>query len=514
MLKENGDVEAQPEIVASQPTEGTVVTPEWVKDAVFYQIFPDRFAASAGVEKPHNLEPWESPPTPHGFKGGDLLGVVERLDYLTDLGVDTLYFCPIFQSAANHRYHTHDYYQVDPILGGNAAFHALLDAAHKRGMRIVLDGVFNHASRGFYQFNHVLENGAASPYFDWFTVHSFPLHAYDDGGPAGYQAWWNLKALPKFHHANPQVREFLFRVAEHWIAQGIDGWRLDVPGEIDDDDFWREFRHRVKAKNPDAYIVGEIWHRADRWLVGDQFDAVMNYQFTRACLSFFVEVDEDVQRLTRSHSYGTIEAYNAAQFAQCLEEVLAWYPSAIAYAQLNLLDSHDTARFLTLAKGDTSALKLAYLTMMTYPGAPMIYYGDEVGMEGGPDPDCRRAMLWEPARWNHDLLAAMKKYIALRKKYVALWRRGTYAHLYAQDMVYVFARQRGQQTVIVGLNAGKRDVRLDLDMHLLLPNGASVRSEWTGQQGMVMEGYLRHMTLSARDADVWVAESHGSERPR
>lgn len=151
-------VEERTEIVAAQPADSTVLTPEWVKDAVFYQIFPDRFAQSDRVEKPSNLEPWEAPPTPHGFKGGDLLGVVEHLDYLTDLGVDALYFCPIFQSTANHRYHTHDYYQVDPLLGGNAAFKVLLEAAHQRGMRVVLDGVFNHASRGFYQFNHVLEH--------------------------------------------------------------------------------------------------------------------------------------------------------------------------------------------------------------------------------------------------------------------------------------------------------------------------------------------------------------------
>jgi len=190
------DVEEWPEIVATQPVEGHVLTPDWVKDAVFYHIFPDRFATSIRVEKPPTLEPWEAPPTTHGFKGGDLLGVLEHLDYLTDLGVDALYFCPIFQSTANHRYHTHDYYQVDPILGGNAAFKRLLDEAHRRGMRIVLDGVFNHASRGFYQFNHLLENGQASPYLDWFPVPTFPLHAYDDGGPAGYQAWWGLKALP------------------------------------------------------------------------------------------------------------------------------------------------------------------------------------------------------------------------------------------------------------------------------------------------------------------------------
>ena len=500
-------MEERAEIVATQPTEETVTTPEWVKDAVFYQIFPDRFATSSRVEKPHHLEPWDASPTTHGFKGGDLLGVVEHLDYLMDLGVDTIYFCPIFQSTANHRYHTHDYYQVDPILGGNAAFKRLLDAAHQRGMRIVLDGVFNHASRGFYQFNHTLENGPASPYLDWFMFRNFPLHAYDDVGPTGYHAWWDLKALPKFNHTNPQVREFLFRVATYWVEQGIDGWRLDVPGEIDDDEFWREFRRRVKAINPEAYIVGEIWHRANRWLVGDQFDGVMNYQFTRACLGFFVDIDDDTRALTHRHSYGEIDKYEARQFAQRLEEVLTWYPNEIAYAQMNLLDSHDTARFLTIAKGDTSALKLAYLTMMTYPGAPMIYYGDEVGMEGGNDPDCRRAMRWDPSTWDHDLYTTVKQYIALRKKYVALRRRGEYAHLYSQGLVYVFARQREAQTVIVGLNASHQGVVLDLDVRLLLQNGTRVYEEWSGKQSTVTDGHLRGMTIPARAGGVWAGVS-------
>ena len=497
-------MEAQTERSATHPVERPVLTPEWVKDAVFYHIFPDRFATSRRVEKPTNLEPWEAPPTTHGFKGGDLLGVVDHLDYLTDLGVDALYCCPIFQSTANHRYHTHDYYQVDPLLGGHAAFKELLDAVHRRGMRLILDGVFNHASRGLYQFNHLLENGQASPYLDWFPSPTFPLHAYDDGGPAGYQAWWGLKALPTFNHANPQVRAFLLGVAEYWIEQGIDGWRLDVPSEIDDDTFWRAFRHRVKAKNPDAYLVGEIWHRADRWLVGDQFDAVMNYQFTRACYSFFVDLDATTRPLIHGHSYGAIDRCDARQFAQRLEALLAWYPSAIASAQLNLLGSHDTARFLTIAKGDTSAVQLAYLTMMTYPGAPMIYYGDEVGMEGGRDPDCRRAMLWDPARWHHDLRAAVQRYIALRKKYAPVWRDGAYVPLYAQGMVYVFARQSDRHTVVVGLNAGTSEAHLALDVHRLFPNGAAVRAEWSGQQYTVTGGHVYGIRIPARDGRVWV----------
>jgi len=298
----------------------------------------------------------------------------------------------------------------------------------------------------------------------------------------------------------------LLDVAEYWIAQGIDGWRLDVPGEIADDTFWRAFRHRVKAKNPDAYLVGEIWHRADRWLVGDQFDAVMNYQFTRACLGFFVDLDAPTCALTQGHSYGAIEPYDARQFAQRLEAIFAWYPSAIASAQLNLLGSHDTARFLTIARGDTSALQLAYLTMMTYPGAPMLYYGDEIGLEGGRDPDCRRAMVWDPARWNHDLLGAVKRYIALRKRYAAVWRGGAYVPLYAQDKVYVFARQRDQHTVLVGLNAGTRDVTLDLEVQRLFPQGGLVRAEWSGQPYPITDGQVRGLRIPAREGGVWVGE--------
>jgi glycosidase len=232
----------------------------------------------------------------------------------------------------------------------------------------------------------------------------------------------------------------------------------------------------------------------------------MNYQFTQACIAFFLDVDEETRTLTRGHSYGAIEAYDASAFARRLEEVLTWYPSAIAYAQLNLLDSHDTARLLTLARGDTSAVKLAYLTMMTYPGAPMIYYGDEVGMAGGLDPDCRRAMSWDTSTWDHDLLAAMKRYIALRKKYVALWRRGTYAHLVARDKVYVFARQREQQTVLVGVNAGRHAVQVDLDVQRLLPNGTTVREEWRDSQLTVTDGALRGVTIPARDGCVWVVD--------
>lgn len=445
-------------------------TPDWVKDAVFYQIFPDRFAKSKQVAKPSNLEAWDTKPTTFGFKGGDLLGVAEKLDYLQALGITAIYFNPIFQSAANHRYHTHDYYQVDPLLGGNKAFERLLKEAHERGIRVVLDGVFNHASRGFFQFNHLLENGAASPYLDWFRVYEFPMGAYDHTRAPRYAAWWNLHALPKLNTDTPAVRDFLWDVAEYWIKFGIDGWRLDVPNEIEDDEFWREFRRRVKRHNPDAYICGEIWHDATRWLEGDQFDSVMNYLFTKAAIAFFVG-DKLVDSLVEGMGYAPISPFDGPQMAQYIENLLALYPHEVTLVQLNLLGSHDTARYLSVAGGDTSALKLATLFQMTYPGAPCIYYGDEIGLLGGKDPYCRGTISWDkPELWDDDLLSFTRQVIALRHAHTAL-RRGRYDTLYAKGMQYCFARTNDQEQLVVVFNVGDEQARFDLPIEgqLLTP---------------------------------------------
>lgn len=475
-------------------------TPDWVKDAVFYQIFPDRFASSDQIAKPHNLERWDAPPTVRGFKGGDLLGVAEHLDYLVDLGVTAIYLNPIFQSSANHRYHTHDYLQVDPILGGTAAFQQLLAAAHSRGMFVIIDGVFNHAGRGFLQFNHALENGSASPYLDWFTFNGFPVRAYD--GPPNYAAWFNLAELPKLNYRNPQVREFALNVAEHWVRAGIDGWRLDVPEEIDDDDFWREFRRRCKRANPEAYIVGEIWHRADRWLQGDMFDAVMNYQFTRACLAFLLDHSTANLQLAQPQSYGDIGAIDAPAFGQMLTDLLSWYPPQVSYAQLNLLGSHDTARWLTIANGDTSALELGYLVMFTYPGAPMIYYGDEIGLRGGPDPGCRASFPWDRSEWNDALLLITKRYAELRKKYRAL-RRGDFKTVYAADKTYVFSRTLEGETVVVAVNAGSSTSVFDLPV----PDGSHLQEEWTGVETRAYNGVAWNLHIPPREGRVWTVVS-------
>ncbi|MFN2273062.1 MAG: glycoside hydrolase family 13 protein [Anaerolineae bacterium] len=495
-----------------------IVTPEWVKDAVFYQIFPDRFARSERVPKPSNLEEWDGPPTVYGFKGGDLLGVTEHLDYLQALGITAIYFNPIFQSAANHRYHTHDYSQVDPILGGNAAFRELLDAAHARDIRIVLDGVFNHASRGFYQFNHTLENGAASPYLDWFHFDEEwlrtgrPLNAYP--GPEeehftqngksperlGYEAWWDMPALPKLNTETQAVRQFLFDVARHWIAFGADGWRLDVPHEIDDDGFWQEFRRVVKAANPEAYIVGEIWGDAHRWLQGDQFDGVMNYGVSRACLGFFG--GERLDTTQRPGGYA-LKPLSATQFADAVDGLLDLYDWQVTLAQLNLLDSHDMARFLTLVNGDKDALKLGTLFQMTFPGAPCIYYGDEIGMEGQHDPDCRRAFPWDEAHWDHDLLAWFRRAIALRKAHPAL-RRGRYLRLLADDAasIYAFARQDERETLTVVLNNGATSHDLNVSAQGLYADGMILHNLWSDGQAQVAGGTITGITLPPRSGAV------------
>lgn len=435
--------------------------PSWVQDAVFYQIFPDRFARSSRVPKPSRLEPWDSSPTVHGYKGGDLLGVSERLDQLAELGVNALYFTPVFQSASNHRYHTHDYFRVDPMLGGNEALKELIEEAHRRNMRVVLDGVFNHASRGFFQFSDILENGPHSPYLDWFHVRRFPLNAYGEGS-LGYDAWWNLPALPKFNTSTTQVREFLWGVAEHWLRLGIDGWRLDVPNEIDDDSFWQEFRRHCRRVNPECYLVGEIWGEADRWLQGDQFDAVMNYPFTRAVFGL---VSKEVNRAEIAKcGYVAIDALDAQGFAREATALLSKHRPEVTYSQLNLIGSHDTPRALTVLCDDEQALRMAFLLLMTFPGAPCIYYGDEIGLTGGHDPYCRGTIPWDDeSEWDVALRDYVKQLIHFRHDNPAL-RRGEFEILHAEGDLLLFGRKHGDNRAVVAVNRG--DVQLPLDLPL------------------------------------------------
>ena len=440
-----------------------IQTPDWVKHAVFYQIFPDSFARSRQsrpwLAKPTKLEAWDAPPTFQGYKGGDLWGIVEKLDYLQDLGINALYLTPIFQSASNHRYHTHDYYQVDPMLGGNEALQDLLEAAHQREMKVVLDGVFNHASRGFFFFNDILENGSNSPWLDWFKIKKWPLAPYNGDLPANYDSWADYRALPEFNHENPGSREYIMRVAEHWIQQGIDGWRLDVADCIKVPGFWQEFRDRVKALNPDAYIVGEVWRDAGQWLDGSQFDGVMNYEFGGPTIAFTAGDRVDLNCI-QGHDYDPSPALDAPSYAKRMERLLGLYADEIQQTQLNLLESHDTSRMLTLASGDAESVELATLLMLTFPGAPNIYYGTEVGLPGGLDPDCRRGFP-SSDRWDRRVLDYHRQLIALRHSHPAL-RTGDYRILFADELLYAFARVLGDEEIVVAVNAGPMESAVDL----------------------------------------------------
>jgi glycosidase len=436
-----------------------IQTPDWVKHAVFYQIFPDRFAKATPPSADPvyawaasaTLESWDSPPTLQGYKGGNLWGVIDQLDYLQDLGITAIYFTPIFQSACNHRYHTHDYYQVDPMLGGNEALKALLNAAHDRHIKVVLDGVFNHASRGFFFFNDILENGPHSPWLNWFKVKDWPVSAYDGSLAANYQGWAGNRALPEFNHDNPAVREYIMQVAEYWLRFGIDGWRLDVPFEVKAPGFWQEFRDRIKAVNPDAYIVGEVWNDARQWLDGTQFDGVMNYLFTGPTIAFTAG-DRVLKRYAETPDYDPYPPLNAAEYATKIQHVLTLYPWEIQLTQLNLLSSHDVARMFTVVGEDRDSIKLATLLLMTFPGAPSIYYGDEVGLPGGLDPDCRRSFPPEED-WDMELLATHKTLIALRHAHAAL-RLGSYRVVATVDDTLVFLRQWQDETLFIAVNVG------------------------------------------------------------
>ncbi len=475
-------------------------TPEWVKNAIFYQIFPDRFAKSTSLEKPTHLESWDFPLTRYGFKGGDLLGVYEKLDYLQDLGVNALYFNPIFTSAANHRYHTYDYYQVDPILGGNAVFFKLLEEAHRRNIHIILDGVFNHASRGFFQFNHILENGEKSPYLDWFTVYGFPMNAYQ--GKPNYSCWWNLPALPQFNTDNPQVRSYLFDVAKHWIDQGVDGWRLDVPFEINDETFWRQFRTATKKTNSDAYLVGEIPSEAQEWLQGDMFDGVMNYQFSAACVGFFGAGSRDEAMISGMMGLPEVPNLDAAGFAQRTKQLLEIYPRQNALAQLNLLDSHDMPRFLSMVSGHVGAFKMATLFQMTYPGVPCIYYGNEIGLMGGRDPDNRAAFPWDESNWNNEIRNAVKSYAHIRHENPVL-RTGDYIPIFAEDRCLAFVRNLDGQLMIVAINAGDSNWDLNLPVAEYLKDDTVLLDLINGQSGVIEDGYFRKVSISSWEGAVF-----------
>jgi glycosidase len=422
-------------------------TPAWVRDAVFYQIFPDRFCNGDRDNDPPNTEPWGAASTTRNFMGGDLEGILEQLDYLGDLGITAIYLTPIFKSASNHKYDTIDYFTIDPQFGDTALLRKLVDACHSRGIRVILDAVFNHCSNLHPYFLDVREKGKKSRYWDWFHIKKWPIpdkFAKQKDALEYYECWWGFHTLPQFNYRNAEVEEYFLRVGQHWLREaGTDGWRLDVPNEVIQS-FWPKFRRAVKAVNPDAYIVGEIWEDATSWLQGDQFDAVMNYRFQKALLGYFAEAN-----------------LSTTQFDHTLRQIMLDYPEQATAVMLNLLGSHDTARPMTAAlNGGTGvspvtaveSLKLMAAMQFTFEGAPCIYYGDEVGLEGGKDPDCRRCFPWGKEK-KSDLLRYYQRLIAIRKANPALRAGGFRPFIVDNEReLYAFERRAGGNHCIVALN--------------------------------------------------------------
>ncbi|WP_239615125.1 alpha-glycosidase [Cohnella mopanensis] len=409
--------------------------PAWVKEAVFYQIFPERFANGDPSIDPSHVEPWGGVPTAHNFFGGDLQGIIDHLDYLTELGINAIYFNPLFEATTNHKYDTTDYMKIDPHFGTNDKMKQLVEACHARGIKVLLDAVFNHSGGKFPPFLDVLENGAESRYADWFHVREFPLEVRDR--VPTYDAFAFEPHMPKLNTENAAVQEYLLEVARYWIEDiGVDGWRLDVANEVDHR-FWRQFRDVVKAANPEAYILGEIWHDSQPWLSGDQFDAVMNYPLTEAIIDYAVKDIRD-----------------GRQFADLVGYLHAAYPQQASEVAFNLLGSHDTPRLLNLCQEDKQRLKLAYAIPFTLTGTPCIYYGDEIGLTGEHDPGCRKCMEWDETKQDRELFRFFAELVKLRKEHRAL-RDGTYQALYSEsgDKSVAYAREADGEKFIIVLNA-------------------------------------------------------------
>ncbi len=346
---------------------------EWLNNAVFYQIFVDRFAKGSEKDESYINAAWGDIPTPKSFFGGDLDGVRRKLDYVKSLGVNAIYLNPIFKSPSNHKYDIVDYYEIDEMFGGKEAFARLVRECHEKGIRVMLDAVFNHVSEEFYPFQQVLAHGRESEYFDWFIINGDAISPERDN----FDCFAACKYMPKLNTNNPDVQSYLIDVAKHYVIEyDIDGWRLDVADEVSHD-FWRQMRKKIKSVKPDAVLIGENWHNSESFLQGDQFDSIMNYGVTKAFLDFFAR-----------------ESIDEGGFANALNSQLMRYTDTTNNMMFNLLDCHDTHRFYSEVGCDRRRLMHALLTLVFLPGSINLYYGTEILTEGGYDPDSRRTFDW------------------------------------------------------------------------------------------------------------------------
>ena len=374
-----------------------IAPPDWVRHTVWYQVYPDRFCRG-GSGRPGAL-PWRHGPVTNAERfGGDLAGIAQKLPYLAGLGVNGLYLNPIFAARSFHKYDTTDYTRVDPDFGTEADLQELVRQAHANGIRVMLDAVFNHCGPGFAPWRDVVEKGPGSAWRDWFFVNRWPVEEgrTDDGR---YFSFSFHGGMPKLNTNHPAVQDYLIGLCEDWVRRyDIDGLRFDVGNEISHA-FLRRLRVRLKALKPDLYLLGEIWHDAPAWLEGDEYDAVMHYPLQSAVRRFF----EDESLPARAFGW---------QAGRCL----AAYAPQVSAAQFTLLDSHDTIRLRSRVRSEAEFWQ-QLAALFTLPGSPCVYYGTELALEGGRDPDCRRCMPWDEPDTGagRARLDAMRSLIALRR---------------------------------------------------------------------------------------------------
>ncbi|HAQ0495396.1 TPA: alpha-glycosidase [Enterococcus faecium] len=454
--------------------------PEWVKETVWYQIFPERFANGDKANDPVHTLPWGSKdPDREDFFGGDLQGVMDHLDYLTDLGINGIYFCPIFKATSNHKYDTIDYYEVDPAFGDKKLLKNLIDEAHKRGIRIMFDAVFNHMGVHSPQWQDVLKNGEKSIYKDWFHIRFFPVDSYqmtdlpETAENIPYDTFAFTPFMPKLNTANPEVQKYLLDIATYWIKEfDIDGWRLDVANEVDHH-FWKKFREAVTEIKPDIYILGEIWHSSQAWLQGDEFHAVMNYAFTDSIKDYFAK-----KKIT------------ASQMVSGMNHQQMLYRDQVNEGTFNLLDSHDTARILTLCQGNKELMKSVMAFMFLQKGSPCIYYGTEIGMTGEDDPDCRKCMIWEKAEQDLELFGFIKELVSLRKQLSKIISEGSTQWLIVndrEDKLY-FTRKLEGQIIYVYFNQSKEPWVVEQENEVILSQNCQLLED--GKAEIRQYGFL------------------------
>ncbi len=415
--------------------------PQWAANKVVYQIFPSRFASTQPVDK----KLWyKAPITPMDDLHGNLRGIIEHLDYIKDLGIDVVYLTPIFKSNSCHKYDTIDYYQVDPSFGTTEDLKELVLKSHERGMKVVLDAVYNHTGREFFAFQDILEKGEKSKYLDWYFIDELPLKG-EWGEIPNFKCFGYYGGMPKLNLKNPEVEKYITDVACYWIKEcDIDGWRLDVGDEISHF-FWKNFRKAIKAVKKDMLIIGEIWHYAGDFLEGDEWDTVMNYPFYLNLIDLLAD-----------------EKINVSQFVQNLGYLKGRLNKKCYPLMWNLIDSHDTARFLHLCNDNKKKQHLAAAFQLLLPGMPMVYYGDEYAMPGANDPDCRRGMYWDEEYQDKEMYNWYKKLMQVRKTHACIVE-GELIETITNDEedTIVLIRKSGEETLAMIFNCGSSTKEFD-----------------------------------------------------